>query len=743
MSHFRFPGRRDRWGIPATAALAVGAISLGAAFIASMASSVMAAEPQILPPSEVASRIDAALAAENQGIDVVVAPTVDDAGFLRRASVDLIGRIPTADEYDEFFAWPESERRSRLVERLIADERFADRWTVFMADLLRIRSNADGGAQLLAYVHQAMAENVPYDELCRRLISANGKPGATPEVGFILGDNADPMALAGTASQVFMGIRIACAECHDHPFDVWTREQFYGFAAFFGKTRRVESQLTGLVYTTEMQQTAILWPPADLARNGEPRAPMTPAFPFATVGENETPEYIARLEALRDARRRQAEKPEGPSLDDLLAEADSRAKKTINGQSKELFDVASEAKKERSKIDVKGDLYRTSELRIKLAELITSPRNRYFARSFTNRVWKELTGRGFVDPVDDFSEANPPSHPQTLDILADEFVASGYDIRHLIASILSTEAYQRGRLVNVAPDVREASEAAFASAPVRRMIAETLYDSIVQAGHLFDYKYPAGANTKTVTQLVRVAVPREGASEGDTPEGASPQALASIGQGSGPGMNQGAMGKPMVVGGYDLETAIELDFDAALSQSDDAPKIDQMRVMSNEELEAMRMMQRPTGNARVRYVERYMERTIDDNPKFVSATRMPTPAPPAHFLRVFGQPARVDLGDHRDDLASMRQALMMLNGKLTHEASRVGEFEPIYPLIAGPQADIKAAVRMAYLEILTRVPTAEELAEAQEIVASAANPREGMADLRWVLFNCHEFRFVP
>lgn len=732
MNCFRFAKSRELRGAFAVAAAIVGGLLGG------ICQPALAEEAQVLPPQQVATRIDAALAAENQGQELTAAPTVDDAGFLRRATVELIGRIPTAAEYREFFAWPEGQRRQRLIQRLISDERFTDRWTVFMADLLRIRSTADGGTQLLAYVHQALSENVPYDELCRRLISANGKPGATPEVGFILGDNADPMALAGTTSQVFMGIRIACAECHDHPFDVWTREQFYGFAAYFGRTRRVESELTGLVFTTETAQTAVMWPPADVARGGT-RTPMTPSFPFTTVAANEQPEFIARFEALRAAQRRQAEKPKGDSLDDLLAAADSRAQKTVNGQGRDFFDVASEATQERSKIDVKGDLYRTSELRIKLAELITSPRNRYFARSFTNRVWKEMVGRGFVEPVDDFSEANPPSHPDTLDALAEEFVASGYDIRHLIATIANTQAYQRGRLVNVAPDVREAAEAAFASSPVRRMIAETLYDSIVQAGHLFEYKYPAGANTKTITQLVRVAIPRD-----DAPAGSSPQAegapLASITSPDKP-----AMTKPMMAGGgYDLETAIELDFAAALKQNDGAPMLDQMRVMSNEELEAMRMMeQRRTQNPRVRYVERYVEQTIDDNPKFVSATRMQTPAPPAHFLRVFGQPARVDLGDHRDDSASMRQALMMLNGKLTHEAARVGDFEPIYPLLVGEKADIPAAIRLAYQEILTRVPTAEELAEAQEIIAAAENPREGMADLRWVLFNCHEFRFLP
>jgi hypothetical protein len=142
-------------------------------------------------------------------------------------------------------------------------------------------------------------------------------------------------------------------------------------------------------------------------------------------------------------------------------------------------------------------------------------------------------------------------------------------------------------------------------------------------------------------------------------------------------------------------------------------------------------------------VEKVVETKIDDNPKYTSAMRMPSPAPPAHFLRIFGQPARDLLGDHRDHSPSMRQALMMLNGKITHEASRVGKLEPLYKLMTGTTPDLEGAVKLAYREILTREPNGDELAEAKSLLAEAETPLEGMADLRWILFNCHEFRFIP
>jgi hypothetical protein len=91
----------------------------------------------------------------------------------------------------------------------------------------------------------------------------------------------------------------------------------------------------------------------------------------------------------------------------------------------------------------------------------------------------------------------------------------------------------------------------------------------------------------------------------------------------------------------------------------------------------------------------------------------------------------------------MRQALMMLNGRLTHEASRVGSLEPIARLLEGNTPDIPAAIRLAYREILTRDPSSDEIHDATEIIQGATTPLDGMADLRWVLLNCNEFRFLP
>jgi hypothetical protein len=164
-----------------------------------------------------------------------------------------------------------------------------------------------------------------------------------------------------------------------------------------------------------------------------------------------------------------------------------------------------------------------------------------------------------------------------------------------------------------------------------------------------------------------------------------------------------------------------------------------MREKSNEQIKAEEMaaIQKDEQRKVMKYKTETITETVDDNPRFDSAMRMATPAPPAHFLRVFGQPARTGLGEFRDEASSLRQQLMMLNGRMTHEASRVGTLEPLHHLL---KKDQNLAIDWAYQEILTRLPTPDEKSDARTIVDDHS---QGMADLRWALINSNEFRFLP
>ena len=254
------------------------------------------------------------------------------------------------------------------------------------------------------------------------------------------------------------------------------------------------------------------------------------------------------------------------------------------------------------------------------------------------------------------------------------------------------------------------------------MIGEVIYDSVVIAGHLQDYKWPKGANNKEVTREIRVPTGEYTMVENDTPAPAM--------------MEEKKMA--MRDDGYDLESSLKLDFNSILSSKEQTELI-AMRKESDQKIKDAEMAAMKMEQTRrvMNYKTETITETVDDNPRFDSAMRMATPAPPAHFLRVFGQPSRVGLGEFRNDASSLRQQLMMLNGRMTHEASRVGPLEPIFKLL---KKDQNLAIDWAYQEILTRLPSTGERADARVIVNNSA---EGMADLRWALLNSNEFRFIP
>ncbi len=711
-------------------------------------------------------KLDQLLNKENAGEELKPAPLIEDLAFLRKVSVDLIGRIPTMAEVRQFQAWPLSERRRLAVDKLLEDKRFSDRWTVFFSDMLRIRSGRPGGPQLMAFVNKCLKEKTPYDHMARELISANGRTNDSPAVGYILGDDVDPMALAGATSQIFMGVRIACAQCHNHPFDDWEQTQFYGFAAYFGKTKLVEPRVGDRqlpVFTTEGHEQMVLWPPE---REKPPeRFPVEAKFPFelAKYEPSKAPAHIARFNALRkveaDAR---GQKEKFVDLGDFIDDIDATAK-TGRQTGPGGFDLEGSLLQDKKKVDLKRDLARASELRSELARLITQPENRYFPRAFVNRLWKELMGRGFFEPIDNYSAYNEVSHTESLEYLADEFVASGYDVRTVLRIITGTEAYRRGHhYSDTSEKVRKKAEHRFVAAPVRRMISESFYDSILIAGNLMNVvdgnlrgtqKWRAGENIRTITETVQIRVPIAPEPEeesGDTPDPdpaapATPAATATV-QPSMTAPMAGGMMQARIVGGYDLEQGIEVDFDSLLSKNKRVKdELTMMKQMSDEQLKMQQeqAMMQQTNRRRFRTTYRNQTREIDDNPHYrTSALRMQSPAPAPSFIRVFGQPARDRLGEFRDPSASMRQALMLLNGKNVHEASRVGTLEPLYGMLTAKNPNIDKAIEHAYLAALTRKPTEEEHLEALTIIHTADSLLDGMADVRWVLLNTHEFRFL-
>ncbi|MCA9116203.1 MAG: DUF1549 domain-containing protein [Planctomycetaceae bacterium] len=164
----------------------------------------------------------------------------EDSTFIRRATVDIIGRVPTPEETREFLADSSPDRREKLVDRLLDDPEFADHQANRWADLLRPNAYRVGIKSVLnydAWIRDAFRQNMPYDQFVKELISASGgtwRNGATN----LYRDRRSPDELTTIVSQLFLGIRLECAKCHHHPFEVWGQDDFYSFAAYFARIKR-------------------------------------------------------------------------------------------------------------------------------------------------------------------------------------------------------------------------------------------------------------------------------------------------------------------------------------------------------------------------------------------------------------------------------------------------------------------------------------------------------------------------
>ncbi len=347
-----------------------------------------------------------------------------DAEFLRRASLDTIGVLPTPAEVREFVGEPVSPtntapaaeagkrsqavvdraKRRALIDRLLSRPAYADYWANRFADLLRPNPDRVGVKSIFTldqWLRESFRENKPYDQFVREILTAEGSNHRDgPAV--IYRDRREPSDLTTMFSQLFLGVRFECARCHHHPNEKWSQDDFYQFAAFFGPVK---------------QKGAGLSPPISAG---------TETFYFAPGGAVKHPISGATMIP---------KPPDGPAP--ALAE--------------------------------------TADPRQALVQWLTAQDNPFFARAIVNRVWANFFGRGLVEPVDDFRISNPCVNPALLDALARDFATHGYDLKHLMRTILDSRIYQLSSEPNASnlADTRN-----FSRSYRRRLPAEVLLDAV-------------------------------------------------------------------------------------------------------------------------------------------------------------------------------------------------------------------------------------------------------------------------
>jgi hypothetical protein len=361
-----------------------------------------------------------------------------DYEFVRRASLDIIGRIATPKEVRAFLRDPEQARRALLIDRLLTSDEYAKNWANIWTVWLMTRTGANDPG--LAEYHQQMhawlemqfaKSSMSFKDLVSELLTATGKTSQNQAVNFILAHLGESIPQAKQQEEgkytmvpvtsrtvrLFLGLQIQCAQCHPHPFNKeWTQKHFWGVNAFF---RQLDT----------------------------PRGRPMPAL-NSRMALHRDLELVDNFDLNRES---------------LVMYEQRNA--TLLGARPEYLDGTRPSES-------------SSNRRQELARLITNDKN--FSRAYVNRIWAHFFGRGFTNPIDDFGPENEPTNPQLLDELAEAFTSHGYDTRRLVRWICNSQAYNLTSTANRSNEKTDA-EPYFSRMLLKAMTPEQLFESLMTA----------------------------------------------------------------------------------------------------------------------------------------------------------------------------------------------------------------------------------------------------------------------
>jgi hypothetical protein len=393
------------------------------------------------------SEIDATLEQELAKAGRELSPITKDEDFLRRVTIDLTGKPPTPDKLDEFLKDTDAAKRAKVIDALLGTEDYARNWARYWRDVIGYHAINQqrfglGVADFENWMTEQLQKNVHWDKVATELITAKGSVREDGRTYLIFAQNENntpnlPVNLASEVTRVFMGIQIACAQCHDHPYDEWKREQFHEIAAFFARTVVVREDQSDLGSFTVKSTD-------DFRRGGAPGK-------------------AANKVGGRFSREHQMPDKDDPEKKHMMHP------QFLLGQTpaQELPDV---------------------ERRALFAQYVTDKSDPWFARAYVNRIWSELMGEGFYEPVDDIGPGREARFPMIVNRLSSAWRASDYDVKWLFRLIMNTDAYQR----EIRPTDPSAESSPFASVCPTRLTADQIFDSLATTLGVVDNVGPLG-----------------------------------------------------------------------------------------------------------------------------------------------------------------------------------------------------------------------------------------------------------
>jgi hypothetical protein len=402
--------------------------------------------------------VDELAFAKQQQLGYVPSELCNDGEFLRRASLDIIGTLPTTEEVIAFLGDVSPDKREKLVETLLGRPEYATYWSLKWADVLRVRGGSnddtknkiDGlntrAVKFRDWIHQQLADNRPYDKIVRDIITVDGPTTGpdsnAPILWYLELKNAE--GLVEDTAQAFLGTRVQCARCHHHPFEKWSQHDYWSLAGYFSHVE---------------------W----------------------RVGVDKKGKPVKDGKPVRDS--------ESARVGQLVA---INPEKTLSDPQGNVYDtptpLGGSIPEAQSNDDPRDDL----------VDWIVHPNNPFFARALVNRYWGHFFGRGIVEPVDDMRETNPPSNPELLDALAQDFVANKFDLKRVVRTICTSRTYQLSSAANETnrDDLKHGSRFL-----PQRLSAEVLYDALDQVtGQTTKFRV-VGAKEPTELEIRAIARP--------------------------------------------------------------------------------------------------------------------------------------------------------------------------------------------------------------------------------------------
>ena len=602
-------------------------------------------------------------------------PLARDEEFVKRLYLSAGGRLPTYQEIVDYASDTSIYRRRNLVDRVLSGEAYVSNFFNYWADVLRVKRNISGNANrygageaYIIWIKDALRSNMPYDKFVYNLVTAQGSFSENGAVGYYLRDPG--MNLDNTAStiQVFLGTRIGCAQCHDHPFDEWSQYEYYELAAFqWGIGTRINGNYKNEVLKSLREDKTLT---NDKATKDALNRMVRDIFEPLSYGAQSNNNRIIQL-------------PHDYQYEDAKPKEKVSARTIIGPE-----------------IQPKGNEPKIN----KFGEWLTAKENKRFNTTIVNRLWREVMGVGLIEPVDDMNPNSTSSNPKLLEYLESVMILIDYDMKKFLAILYNTKTFQRQA---VQSDIQY--ERFYYPGPlVTRMSAEQIWDNVI------NLTVPNADNRKKLHNHERLVQAKKYA---ESMENRSTEDLVLL-------------VKRAVELDREFDNQAKA-LTKQINETKDKSKLTELKkklgLINRKRRDAKEtLLQGGTDFRKLKTKNDYDAPWKGYGRHLVRASEVDSPAPDGHFLREFGAADRDSIDSFHKD-ATVPQILNLLNGSMYREIA--ASKSVLMQQLNNHKEDKIKQIKIIYLSMLCRQPTDKEFdifkeETIQDIIWTILNTKE-------------------